>query len=195
MKGTRRGMAMLPIFNANQERARDLVEKDSGVWIELLREQPLEGMELAVFGSTNNPAHDGTTVFTMQPQRGYLLYGENGNSIIIKLYHPSGLYDVKETWCARIYEYIEGQGTEITILYKSDYTKEELEILNYKWCSPILMPREAVRSRVKIDTTVEQKDDGLWYEIYNWTEEMVKWHLHNKMLHSFEGRSSNNGTD
>jgi len=43
------------------------------------------------------------------------------------------------------------------------FTKENPNPL--PWRSPVTMPAEAIRWHIEVETTVEKRDDGLWYEV------------------------------
>jgi len=155
------------LFFATDEQALNIHEHDSGVFLELIDGQPHEDL-------TEVKCDGNFVIFSLSISQTRKWRRE------VKLPHPSGEYLVKETWDYTVdengnIEYIykathPQSGVPAYDLVKKEYDGRLVERISraIKWRSPVTMPAAAVRYPIKVDATVKQKNNGLWYAELKW---------------------------
>ena len=125
------------------------VVKEGSVLLRVLKEQPPAGYEYVTIIPQNHPSQHAS-------------FAKGKHMVFCKLRYPSGEYLVKETYLLWDVPYFN------RLMYRADCEKGEIPyVFGYeksKWRSPVTMPLSAVRDKVTVDTTVEQKDN-LWYQV------------------------------
>lgn len=153
------------IFFPTDHEAKLLTQQKEIVVVRLLKEPPKEGHDLVTISSVDNLAYF--------YKRDWDKIGTVCDMFKVKLPYPSNVWlDVKETWrflgcCGDFYRVQYKADMEIlkypALVFGSPFLK--FPLLDERWRSPILMPKPAIRSRIKFDVVVKRVSELTMREI------------------------------